>query len=920
MSRYCPDPIGAILAAAERWKQRCMVEQRSLFDSELVWTPGAFEGLREHFVHSPDAGSGNFFQKLKAQLANAPKASQRLAIELAWLLYLFPKGSMGPDKKRENLKAIAEISGFAIPANHWSLAPEVLAGVGSTGTFYNTGIWVEFSFAILFLQQIAGQSQEERAALLEPDADLAGWLDQLSLPAALPSGMPLSPGNRQFRHIFLFLMQPDRYERISSSANKREILKAIAPKLGMTPSLKSTREIDEQLLEIRRGLSEKLGREDIDFYREPLHSMWTESAAPKQMAVAEPMVPYTVGDDTTTRRHWLVGAYWEDREQRDLTEEFVSSGRWENGYSDRFLDAVKAVQVGDRIAIKTTYVQKGDLPFDNEGKPVSCMRIKARGVVTGNPGDGRNLSVHWEPDFKPFVVYHYTYRRTIVAINEARFPEVVRWIFGGERQPLGATIELSAVEEAVERDDRDDTELRDAYGPAPRNVIFYGPPGTGKTRVLLEQVLPAYTDDPEQETDEERLNRLVADMGWFEVVGATVRELAKPTASVPKFREHRFVQAKLRQSSSLSNLSARIWGVLQSHTIQSSTTVKYAARVEPLVFEKDEAAGWSLVSDWEQLAPELAEAVSRLTRPGKQAMRATRRYEMVTFHPSYSYEDFVEGLRPVVEEREGHEPSVEIQPVDGALKRICDRARRDPDRRYALVIDEINRGNIAKIFGELITLIEPDKRTRYDAEGQPASGVQVRLPYSPEPFGVPENVDLYGTMNTSDRSIALVDIALRRRFIFREVLPQPGVIAGTRGDGLIDPDDDGNPIDLRRLLQVINARLTVLRGRDACIGHAYLTGVTDIGGLRAAFRDRIVPLLQEHFFEDWGQIAQVLSVPPGAPGFLTQKQPKIAGLFGKKADLGDLIERPIWVLSDELPAEAFRALYESVPSEALDLG
>lgn len=920
MSRYCPDAIGPILDAAERWKRRCMVEQRSLFDDEHVWNPDAFEGLRQHFVNSPDAGSGNFFQKLKVQLANAPDASRRLAIELAWLLYLFPKGSMGPDRKRENLQAIAEISGFTLPPDHWALAPDVLAGVGSTGTFYNTGIWVEFSFAILFLQQIAGQSQDERAALLQPDADLAGWLDRLSLPAKLPAGMPLSPGNRQFRHIFLFLMQPDRYERISSSANKREILKAIAPKLGLTPSLKSTREIDEQLLEVRRRLSEQLGREDIDFYREPLHAMWTESAAPKQLAVAEPSASYTVDDAAKSRRHWLVGAYWEDREQRDLTPEFVSSGRWENGYRDRFLDSVKAVQVGDSIAIKTTYVQKEDLPFDNQGKPVSCMRIKARGVVTGNPGDGRNLTVRWEPDFKTFVVYHYTYRRTIVAINEARFPEVVRWIFGGEAQPLGMPAELSAVEEAEERDDRDDTELRDAYGPAPRNVIFYGPPGTGKTRVLLEQILPAYTDDPEQETEEERLNRLAADMGWFEVVGAAVRELAKPTTSVPQIREHRFVQAKVRQSSSLSNLSARMWSVLQSHTIQSSTTVRYATRVEPLVFEKNDAAGWSLVRDWEKLAPELAEAVSRLTRPRSEAMRANRRYEMVSFHPSYAYEDFVEGLRPVLMEHEGREPSVEIQPVDGALKHICDRARRDPDRRYALVIDEINRGNIAKIFGELITLIEPDKRTRYDADGQLASGIQVRLPYSPEPFGVPENVDLYGTMNTADRSIALVDIALRRRFIFREVLPQPGVIPGARGDGLIDTDDDGNPIDLRRLLQVINARLTVLRGRDACIGHAYLTAVTDIAGLRAAFRDRVVPLLREHFFEDWGQIAQVLSAPRGAPGFLTQKQPKIAGLFGNTADLGDLTDRPIWTLSAEFPAEAFRALYESVPPEVLDLG
>ncbi|MCK7468932.1 MAG: hypothetical protein MZU91_12940 [Desulfosudis oleivorans] len=266
---------------------------------------------------------------------------------------------------------------------------------------------------------------------------------------------------------------------------------------------------------------------------------------------------------------------------RDLTPEFVSSGRWENGYRDRFLDSVTAVQVGDPIAIKTTYVQKEDLPFDNQGKPVSCMRIKARGVVTGNPGDGRNLAVRWEPDFRAtFVVYHYTYRRTIVAINEARFPEVVRWIFGGEAQALGMPAELSAVEEAEERDDRDDTELRDAYGPAPRNVIFYGPPGTGKTRVLLEQILPAYRRPGAGDGggEAEPFGGRHGLVRGRRRSGPGAREADNQRSVI---REHRFVQAKVRQSSSLSNLSARMWSVLQSHTIQSSTVICQVRQRDP---------------------------------------------------------------------------------------------------------------------------------------------------------------------------------------------------------------------------------------------------------------------------------------------------------------------------------------------------
>ncbi|MBR4736215.1 MAG: AAA family ATPase, partial [Rhodocyclaceae bacterium] len=158
----------------------------------------------------------------------------------------------------------------------------------------------------------------------------------------------------------------------------------------------------------------------------------------------------------------------------------------------------------------------------------------------------------------------------------------------------------------------------------------------------------------------------------------------------------------------------------------------------------------------------------------------TPRYRFVTFHQSYGYEEFVEGLRPVLHD-EGNAGEVRYEIRAGVFKELCERAREEPEQRFAMVIDEINRGNISKIFGELITLIEPDKR-----EGA-ENAVTVTLPYSGDKFSVPANVDIIGTMNTADRSLALLDTALRRRFDFVELLPDASTLAQVRdANGVID--------------------------------------------------------------------------------------------------------------------------------------
>lgn len=168
-------------------------------------------------------------------------------------------------------------------------------------------------------------------------------------------------------------------------------------------------------------------------------------------------------------------------------------------------------------------------------------------------------------------------------------------------------------------------------------------------------------------------------------------------------------------------------------------------------------------------------------------------------------------------------------------------------KKFVLVIDEINRGNVSSIFGELITLIEPTKRS-----GKPEA-LEVILPYSKDPFSVPSNVYIIGTMNTADRSIESLDTALRRRFSFQEMIPQPELIASEgKSRGFIED------IDLVKMLQKINKRIEKLIDKDHKIGHSYFMEIIDKNGLVLAFKDKVIPLLEEYFFGDFGKIGLVL--------------------------------------------------------------
>lgn len=452
------------------------------------------------------------------------------------------------------------------------------------------------------------------------------------------------------------------------------------------------------------------------------------------------------------------------------------------------------------------------------------------------------------------------------------------------------------------------------------NLILHGPPGTGKTYRLQQHYQPLFTRHSSEEgRQRETLDEFVADLTWFETTMLALHRL-DGKATIPELCAQRLLALKHAGAGVKAPLRSFVANQLQNHTVRSSTTVGLARRSTTQVFDKRADRVWFFPEGPPELVEDLAERLAELERP-RDEPPLSHDYGFLTFHQSYAYEDFVEGIRPRVDQAD-EDASLSYVLEDGVFKRavraalrlagfegsIDDFCRLEPSARlellegaphYALFVDEINRANVSNVFGELITLLEPDKRLGCEQE------LIVTLPYSKTRFGVPSNLHLIGTMNTADRSVEALDAALRRRFEFEACMPDPQLLNFEISGG-IDPE---------RLLRTINARIRKLLDRDHTIGHAYLMALEQdpsLEALKHCFAHRIIPLLQEYFFGDWGQIGLVLG-----RAFVRRVDQEVRFANFTHDEFEVLSERPVYAFAtlDELTSVSFRRIYEDVSDD-----
>lgn len=575
---------------------------------------------------------------------------------------------------------------------------------------------------------------------------------------------------------------------------------------------------------------------------------------------------------------YCVGFHYYSTEKTNQLPRFINEGVWENGYKDKFIEKVKSVRIGSAIVAKTSYTMK------ENGRTIPVLEVHARGIVTGNRGDGIILDVEWEKDFE---------RRKFIGQ-------------GGYRNTISRVWNNGVIDKLfLDSPSEIALEISNYDTPKPSNTILFGPPGTGKTYATKELAVSIARPDFEFDT--------TINLSQREQLNKVYEELVQTK---------QIMFSTFHQSLSYEDF---VEGIKPETNEKEEITYKVKSGIFKELCELAETG------DGNNIDEAIAKFIAKIDADGEQTLETSRGNKFtVTYNGGTTFRinpensahenpDYPASIDNIKKLNIGKDVKGMYNPsyVKSILKHLRDKyglkkgsLNKANKKNHVLIIDEINRGNVSSIFGELITLLEPDKR-----RGQ-KEALEVTLPYSKEPFQVPSNIHIIGTMNTADRSVEALDTALRRRFSFSEVMPNPALLSPqyaywdllwdyqdkawnnkeyeTKEKSLFEftgvddllvekrkeiwgkMKDEGrnesqieyfseftfSGIKLDVILKTINTRIEALLDREHTIGHSYFFEIYNSSDkylkLEEVFRDKIIPLLQEYFFGDYSKIGLVL--------------------------------------------------------------
>ena len=808
MARYNPHRDAApIFRAAEHWKRVALESDGSVFSDASLWTTENIDQIDQYFVQRLDMGEGTFMEKLEKQLAPASAEAKRLAAEMLWLMLLCP-ANVHPPNKREVFSQIWAWGGSPADGDSPFLQDDVLNGLGSAGTAFNAYRWRELVFFVLLMKAYKALPPDARQRLLTDGWAFADWME--SIP---------EERTRQLRHMILHLLFPDHFERIFGGTDRKTIVRSFTQKTAREVNRLSPTQLDRELAAIRRNRSHELRTEDLDFYISPLREQWKRGSLQKELA--------------DIRYEHVVQAL--SRIDSDGIPDSVQPSTYDLIHRGRRYPPEYALS----LAAASVAGEELDPSEFSGGESSQALQIL------------RKLSFRIErKDFLPELISSFIAQAdqgTSLAVDE--YPKSYQGLdihvsFGkGDVSPVPWVSFLGYGQ-------------RTSKGISPA-VLYYRAAG---------KLVVAYGVTSQEPPDED----------WLHIGDA--QKITSLVGEDHGARSERYGASYVHSIFETEDLdpdlvTAALDDVIAKFHAQFGE--RSSDRGSPSIVN-EEAPSYSTLDALDGLfmQPERFESILQLVRTKRNIIlqgppgvgktffsrrlayalmgeRAKDRLGMVQFHQAYAYEDFVQGYRP---------SGTGFRLKNGIFHKFCTQAADDPGNLYVFVVDEINRGNLSKVFGELMMLIEPDKR-----------GPDWAMPLAyaedlEDTFYVPENLFLIGLMNTADRSLAMVDYALRRRFAFVDL--EPAFHTDQFNDYLVAIG--ATPAFAKQVvsrLSALNRRIAqdlVNHGPGFRIGHSFFCAVDEDEVPNQAWFEQIVqteiePLLREYWFDDPSKALDLVS-------------------------------------------------------------